>query len=311
LKAFMKGIGVYGAELKTKGFSGYLCELLVLHYGLFEEVLKGALRWEAQHVVDIERYYVGKETPKALFHEPLVFIDPIDPERNVAAAVSSERIGDLKAAARAFLADPSTRFFKPKILEPMKVDQLRNLMRNRGTDILFIRIPCQKISPDIIWGELTKSSKALRKLLELDDFQVLNCEPWSDEDTQAVMVIELTSAHLPSVKVHEGPPAGNPNQDKFLDTHLHNEKRMAGPWIKDGRWHVELKRDYTNAKHLIEEKLRKEDPTALGLSKDIGKWMKEKGEVALNEDISPFYSDNQGFAEFLTRYFSKRPSWLL
>src|SRR5581483_3291449 len=28
LKAFMKGVGVYGAEAKTHGFSGYLCELL-------------------------------------------------------------------------------------------------------------------------------------------------------------------------------------------------------------------------------------------------------------------------------------------
>ncbi len=30
LKQFMKGIGVYGAEIKVGGFSGYLCELLVL-----------------------------------------------------------------------------------------------------------------------------------------------------------------------------------------------------------------------------------------------------------------------------------------
>ena len=33
LKAFMKGIGVYGAEIKVGGFSGYLCELLILGYG--------------------------------------------------------------------------------------------------------------------------------------------------------------------------------------------------------------------------------------------------------------------------------------
>ena len=32
LKRFMKGVGVYGAEIKIGGFSGYLCELLVLKY---------------------------------------------------------------------------------------------------------------------------------------------------------------------------------------------------------------------------------------------------------------------------------------
>jgi tRNA nucleotidyltransferase (CCA-adding enzyme) len=35
LKKFMQGIKVYGAEIKTGGFSGYLCELLILHYGSF------------------------------------------------------------------------------------------------------------------------------------------------------------------------------------------------------------------------------------------------------------------------------------
>jgi tRNA nucleotidyltransferase (CCA-adding enzyme) len=32
LKKFMQGIGVYGAEIKIGGFSGYLCELLILYY---------------------------------------------------------------------------------------------------------------------------------------------------------------------------------------------------------------------------------------------------------------------------------------
>ena len=34
LKKFMQGIGVYGAEIKVGGFSGYLCELLILKYWL-------------------------------------------------------------------------------------------------------------------------------------------------------------------------------------------------------------------------------------------------------------------------------------
>jgi tRNA nucleotidyltransferase (CCA-adding enzyme) len=311
LKAFMKGIGVYGAELRINGFSGYLCELLTIHYGSFEKVLRSALRWATQEVIDIEKHYSDGETPETIFTEPLILIDPIDPTRNVAAAVSMERIGDLKGAARAFLANPSTRFFKPKILEPMMADQFRNLMRDRGTDTLFVTIPCQKISPDILWGELMKSSKALKKLLELQDFQVLTCESWSDEDTQAVIVIELASADLPSIKLHEGPLAGNPNQDKFIDKHLYSDKRVAGPWVRDGRWHVELKRDFTNAKHFIEEKLRTEDPMALGLSKDIGKWMKEGGKIALNEDVLSFYSANSRLAEFLTKCFAKRPNWLM
>ncbi|MCK4435078.1 nucleotidyltransferase domain-containing protein, partial [Candidatus Bathyarchaeota archaeon] len=40
LKKFMKGISVYGAEIKVGGFSGYLCELLILHYESFVDTLK-------------------------------------------------------------------------------------------------------------------------------------------------------------------------------------------------------------------------------------------------------------------------------
>src|SRR3989449_473357 len=45
LKAWAEGIGVYGAEAKILGFSGYLCELLVLKYGTFRGVLEASLSW--------------------------------------------------------------------------------------------------------------------------------------------------------------------------------------------------------------------------------------------------------------------------
>src|SRR5438552_10243422 len=47
LKAWAEGIGVYGAEAKVLGFSGYLCELLVLKYGSFRGVLENSLSWRA------------------------------------------------------------------------------------------------------------------------------------------------------------------------------------------------------------------------------------------------------------------------
>jgi tRNA nucleotidyltransferase (CCA-adding enzyme) len=36
----MKGTGVYGAEAKVEGFSGYLTELLVINYGSFPKALE-------------------------------------------------------------------------------------------------------------------------------------------------------------------------------------------------------------------------------------------------------------------------------
>jgi tRNA nucleotidyltransferase (CCA-adding enzyme) len=310
LKTFMKGIEVYGAELRVNGFSGYLCELLILHYGSLEELLKQVLKWVPQEVIDIEKHYNDKDIPRKIFPEPLIIIDPIDPTRNVAAAVSADRIAELKAAARAFVLSPSQRFFRPIAVQPMSSIELSDLLKKRGTETLFIQLPCDAVSPDVIWGELKKSTKALKRLLELKDFQVMSWGSWSDEEKLAVMVIELASASLPSIKLHEGPSAGDKSQEKFLEKHIHSEKIVGGPWIKDGKWQVELKREYTNAKTMLEARLATGELNSVGLSRDVDKWIREDGKVLLNEEILLLYNANHSFAEFLTRYYTKRPSWL-
>ncbi|MEB3774463.1 MAG: nucleotidyltransferase domain-containing protein, partial [Desulfurococcales archaeon] len=88
LKSFLKGIGVYGAETARGGFSGYLAEVLTITYGGFMEVLREASRWRPPVRVDpvghgdwgvLERKYRGY---------PLIVVDPVDPVRNLAGAVT-------------------------------------------------------------------------------------------------------------------------------------------------------------------------------------------------------------------------------
>ena len=95
LKQFMKGIGVYGSELKVGGFSGYLAELLVLCYGSFAGVLQAAIRLEAGNV-----HRPGRASGKKTHDEPLVVVDPVDPNRNVAAALTLDKMFQFAAASR-------------------------------------------------------------------------------------------------------------------------------------------------------------------------------------------------------------------
>ena len=53
LKKFMKGIGAYGAEQDSRGFSGYLCEILVVKYRTFDNVLRAASKWRNGTVIDV------------------------------------------------------------------------------------------------------------------------------------------------------------------------------------------------------------------------------------------------------------------
>ena len=112
LKKFLKSVGVYGAEIATNGFSGYVAEILILKYGSFETALQALSNIGGEKNV----IAIGKADQDILesFHGPIIIIDPIDPRRNLGAAISAESIGKLVLAARAFLAKPSLDFFKEK-----------------------------------------------------------------------------------------------------------------------------------------------------------------------------------------------------
>ena len=113
LKQFMKGIGVYGSELKVGGFSGYLAELLILRYGSFTDTLKAASSWRPGEIIDLERHSTVRHD------EPLIVIDPVDPARNVAAALTLDKMLQFAAASRCFLKNPDICFFFPERQMPL------------------------------------------------------------------------------------------------------------------------------------------------------------------------------------------------
>lgn len=110
LKQFLKGAGIYGAELRIKGFSGYLCELLILRYGSFVDALLGVQNWKVGTCITL----TGENTGSP-FDSPLAVIDPVDAKRNVAAAVSLDSLSTFIDSARSFVERPCTSvFFPPK-----------------------------------------------------------------------------------------------------------------------------------------------------------------------------------------------------
>ncbi|MGQ4913712.1 MAG: nucleotidyltransferase domain-containing protein [Candidatus Asgardarchaeia archaeon] len=90
LKYFLKKKRAYGVF----GFTGWLSELLIIHYGTFENVLRNAD--EIVHLrLDIEGRFSPKELEKMFPSDRIVILDPIDPRRNAAAGIQGF-IGELK-----------------------------------------------------------------------------------------------------------------------------------------------------------------------------------------------------------------------
>lgn len=256
LKRFMKGVGCYGAEAKVQGFSGYLCELLVMRFGGFKEVLVSASSWTRGEHIELEGH-PGKE-----FREPLTFIDPVDHSRNVASAVSMETLLLFIRASREYLSSPSDKFFFPPERPAWPPAKIRATAGKRLGNIVSLSFPKIDLIDDIVYPQLRKSLAAAVALLERNDFEVVRTS--IHVDGLANLVVEVASARLPPERLHRGPPEKSENAREFLAKW--KSKGLSPPFVERGRWYVVAKREYPTADGLLKEGLG-----GLSLGKDVKK----------------------------------------
>ncbi len=311
LKRFMKGTGVYGAEIRVGGFSGYLCELLTLHHGSFVEILRSIADWRESRIIDYEGHYKGREQEaRKIFEEPLVVVDPVDKGRNVAAAVRKERLDELVVASRAFLTNPHLGFFYPRETVAYTPERLVHVMTTRGSTIVFLKFGRVRAVPDILWGQLYKSQRSLRKMLQQHDFNIIRDHVWSDEGDLNMLIFEVEQRFLPIIKKHLGPPIEKREEcEKFLRKHVGVTSTISGPRIERGRWLVETKRRHTDIVNLFDEKL-KGGGRRVGVADLISQAVANTLDILVNGEITKMYSSNAEFAKFLTEYLEGKPKWL-
>ncbi|MBU1121005.1 MAG: CCA tRNA nucleotidyltransferase [archaeon] len=295
-KRFLKGINCYGAELKVQGFSGYLCEVLVLYYGSFERVLKNAVKWKKAEIIDLERHYNKKDygEVKKKFVEPLIVVDPVDRRRNAAAAVSTEKVNLFREKARLFLKKPSMEFFFPKAIKVLGKKELKTKLDKR--EILLVELPYKKVHEDVTFGQLRRLLKKLSKELERNDFRVIKEDFWSDELKKMVLLIELKKLKLGERKIHTGPPLKmKEHRKRFLEKHGGKEKAI----VKKGKIQVVIQRKHVHAKTVIEEsfeQLVKQSP-----AKFIAKQVKKEFSIMEKEEILSIYGEKE-LKQFITEF---------
>jgi tRNA nucleotidyltransferase (CCA-adding enzyme) len=311
-KRFVQGIGVYGAEIKVKGFSGYLCELLISFYGSFNKTLQGIVSWRFCQVVDIENFYEGRVgEARSRFNAPLIVIDPVDSGRNVAAAVSKTSFGELIMASKLFLDKPAYSFFYPKKEKPLSGDDLKERLEGLGFDLVFVVFSCSKACPDVLWGELHKTMHALGRLLSENDFQVLRQDVWSDERDTSVLIFGLETEVISPARTHNGPPVDSREAVNFVEEYTKSRKGnivVAGPWVEEDRWVVVVKRRFVDAATLLRKSFRS-SIDSIGIANELTDNVRE-AKVYVNVEILNFYSSSEEFARFLTEFLRGRPKWL-
>jgi tRNA nucleotidyltransferase (CCA-adding enzyme) len=258
-KQLFEAIGVYGSDLRTKGFSGFLVELLVLEYGGFRPLVAAAADWQPPVRFDPE------EHGQAAFDDPLVVIDPTDPERNVAAVLSAANLARVQHVARELLTDPHEELFEPASPEPLTPAGVRDGFEWRGTTPVAVRFEAPDVVEDQLWPQLDRSEAGIADELDRRGFDVFRSDAFAEDrggendagdadgdGGDAVLLFELAVAERPRVERHDGPPVGvREHAERFYEAYA-DDQSSFGPFIDSDRYVVEREREYATATEFLD-----------------------------------------------------------
>jgi tRNA nucleotidyltransferase (CCA-adding enzyme) len=311
LKQFLTSHNLYGADAKTLGFSGYVCELLVIKYKNFINVLKEISKWKPIEIIDIEKFYNKKEYHNLIkkYGKILILIDPTDKTRNTTAAVSSENFFKFIKLAKEFLQNPLKEYFVTRHEMPISDSEFILNQIQRRTELIFVKFKPPSTVPDILWPQLRRFAERLQSILEETryEFKVLKKDVYSDEKDLAIVLLEMEVSKLPLVQKRIGPRVTDlDDSHRFLEKYKTNT--LNGPHIENDFWAVEIKRKFISARDKIEDSLRKDAKTleAKGIPNLIAKEISKEFEVFSESDkVISLMKENKNFGVFLKKFFAK------
>lgn len=202
-KAFCKAQRVYGAESYIGGVSGHVLDILVLYYGGFDQFVRGVSKWNKQTIIDPEGYYKDEQAIRSSLNAaktlaPLIVVDPIDKDRNAAAAISTEKYEMLIDACKKLAKRKDTGSFTRK---PLSRTQWKRSAKN-VIEILLSPLDDKK---DVAGAKMRKVHEHLIRELEQHGFAIDDqFFVWEQEQGQSLLYIP--QHHIDEQYVVSGPP---------------------------------------------------------------------------------------------------------
>jgi tRNA nucleotidyltransferase (CCA-adding enzyme) len=255
LKAFLRAEGIYGSSLKTRGFSGYLCEILIHEYGGFRELLKNASEWQGREVLDPENHHengLPEELEEKFSNDSLIVVDPVDPERNVASVLTEENYCRFIFRSWKFLDNMGLNFFEQEEIELDRFE-LKKEIKARG-DFIVLEFPAIDEPDDIVYPQMRKTMKRIREVLQSHEFRIFESGFHVGEKTRIFLELE---SELPEIEHMKGPKVyhGTDHLEQFTE-------KYENTFVDGERLKAKTEREYTRSRELLKDFL-KDGPSEL------------------------------------------------
>ncbi|MBT3297634.1 CCA tRNA nucleotidyltransferase [archaeon] len=237
-KRFCKANKLYGAESYLSAFSGYVLEILVVNYGSFDNLLQESIKWKDKTVIDIENYHKTKHMVmfnlnNSKLNSPLVVVDPVDKNRNAAAAFSKGKFNLFKKIAKKFLEFPDETYFETKEL---KYSKLLKLVEERKGYLCYFELEAIDNKRDVAGAKLLKVYDYVNK--KLNDYKILSSDWDWKQGENAKFYFIVKKKKLPVYQLRKGPPLEFKEHVKqFKEINLEN-------YDKEGFVYAKIKVDY-------------------------------------------------------------------
>jgi len=262
LKSFLKANGIYGAEIRIGGFSGYVTEILTVKYGSFIEVLNRAKDWKRGTIISLSNDIAVND-----FNTPIIIIDPVDNNRNLAAAIKPSNIAKLQLLAGMFLEKPSIFYFKRRIAK-------FNKSFTPNTVSVIFKTP-NKVE-EIRWSEYMKTCNAILNELDREGFGPITYSIFESNGwTSLTFLVTFTNSQI---KVKTGPPAENIKASlEFIKT---NSNIFVG---NDMKVYSVIKRKAKNVQLAVRNALKR--PVEIGIAKGLLESIKAAKVVTFSPEL--------------------------
>jgi tRNA nucleotidyltransferase (CCA-adding enzyme) len=248
-KAFCYAQDCYGAESYIRGFSGYVLEVLVCYYRSFSRFMKEASKWTTKEkiIVDPAKHFKNKNLVfsglnEAKLHSPLILIDPVQRDRNAAAALSYKTFEKFLSSVKKFLKRPQEHYF---FKQEINISSLEKEAKDKKAKLRIIKAFSSKKKLDVAGAKTKKFYEYLKYIMKKNGFQVIRTiYGFSEKNLDAIYYFIVKE---PSKKfIVQGPPIKVP--EKYIKAF---KRRWKKTFVSKGRLCAKAQRKIFSVKNLV------------------------------------------------------------
>jgi tRNA nucleotidyltransferase (CCA-adding enzyme) len=194
--------------------------------------------------------------------------DPVDGTRELATAISDEKLGGMILASRGFLSNPRRAYFR------MMRGREHPKLRGSVIAVVFSHRP---LSEDTLWGELRKTTKHLVRHLDLNGFKIARSLAASDNRQSSAILLIPEYDRLPLFEQRIGPTVDRRKDLKAFVSSSRKDAKLV--WVdQEARARLLRPRRYVSLEDLLVDTIRgKAGP--IGASSELERGMRRSGSV--------------------------------